>query len=85
MGLKSYSTGNNYKKLEKMWNDLSDHTEDFFNMNNMEKNYTESASGMQLVIIIIVFSYWMLSELKPALYGQKSLVGFHKSCQRIIE
>ena len=37
MGLKSESTLNNYKKLEKMWNDFSDDTGAFTELNKMEK------------------------------------------------
>ena len=39
MGLKSDSTGKNYKKAEKMWNDFSDDTGSFTKLNNMEKDY----------------------------------------------
>ena len=36
MGLKSDPTGNNYKKAEKMWNDFSDFTGAFPNLNKTE-------------------------------------------------
>ena len=57
IGFKSDSTGNKCKKLEKMWNDLSDDTGDFPNLDNMEKIYIEVASGMQLVTSLCVFQY----------------------------
>ena len=38
MGLKSESTGNKYKKAEKMWNDFSDDTGAFRKLNKMEIN-----------------------------------------------
>ena len=38
MGLKSESTGNKYKKSEKMLNDFSDDTGAFRNLNKMEIN-----------------------------------------------
>ena len=38
MGLKSESTGNNKKKVEKMWNYCSDDTVVFPKLNKIEKN-----------------------------------------------
>ena len=68
-----------------MWNNFSDNTGAFPKLNNMEKNDIEGACGTQLETSFTISSTWMLSESKPDLDGQKSLVGFHKSCQRIIE
>ena len=48
MGLKSESTGINYKKAKNVWNNLSDDTGAFPKLNKMEKNYIEGASGTQL-------------------------------------
>ena len=85
MGIKSESTVNNDKKAEKMWNNCSDNTRDFPNINNMEKNDIEGASGAQLATSLTVFSNWMLSKSKPGLYGQKSIVGFQESYLRLLE
>ena len=73
MGFKSESRGNNYKKVENMWNDCSDNTLAFPNPNNMDKNDIECASGTQLVKKSQYFSSWMLSELKTVLDGQNKL------------
>ena len=59
--LKPYYTGSNYKKEENMWNNLSDDTGDFPNLNNLEKNDIEDASGTQLERSLTVFSTWMMS------------------------
>ena len=85
MGMKSESTGSNYKKAQKMWNNCSDDTGAFPKLNKMEKNDIEGASGKQLATSLIVFSIWMLSEPKPGLDGQKHLVGVYKSCRRLLE
>ena len=37
MEMKSYSTGNNNKKAEKMWNNFSDDIGAFPKLNNIEK------------------------------------------------
>ena len=71
MGMKSESTGSNYKKAEEMWNNLSDYTRAFPDMNKMEKNYIEGASGTQLARSVTVFSTWMIIESNPGLDGQK--------------
>ena len=73
IGLKSESTGKNYKKSEKMWNDCSNNIGAFPKMNKTKKTYTEGATGTQLAIRLIVFSNWMLIESKPGLDGKKSL------------
>ena len=59
--LKPDYTGSNYKKAENMWNNLSDDTGDFPNLNNLEKNDIEDASGTQLERSLTVFSTWMMS------------------------
>ena len=64
MGLKSESTGNNNKKVEKMWNYCSDDTVVFPKLNKMEKNDIDGESGAQLITSINVFSTWMLSQPK---------------------
>ena len=71
MGLKSESTGNKYKKAEKMWNDFSDDTGAFRKLNKMEINDIQDASGTPLAISLTVISTWILSESKPALDGKK--------------
>ena len=73
MGLKSESTGNKYRKIKKMWNDFSDETGDFTNLNQTDKNDIEFASGMQLLTSLNVFSTWMLIQPKKVLDGQKKL------------
>ena len=62
MVLKPESTGNNYKKVEKVWNDFSCDTGAFPKMNNMEKNDIKGASEAQLVTSLNVFSAWMMSQ-----------------------
>ena len=61
---RSESTGSNHKKSENMWNNFSDNTGDFTNINYMEKNNIEGSSGKKLVISLTFFSTWMLSESK---------------------
>ena len=73
MGLKTESTGNNWHKVEKMWNDLSDNTGGFPKMNKMEKNDIEVASGIQLVTSLNIFSTWMMIQSRTVLDGQKKL------------
>ena len=68
-----------------MWNDFLDNARAFPKLNNMEKNYIEVASGTQLETSLIIFSTWMLIELNPGLYVQKSLVESQKSCRRLLE
>ena len=68
--LKPESTGNNYKKAEKLWNYWSYDTGAFPKMNNTEKNDIEGASGTQLARSITIFNTWMLSKPKPGLYGK---------------
>ena len=38
-GFKSESTGNSYKKVEKIWNDFSDDTGAFPKLNKMDKKW----------------------------------------------
>ena len=85
MVLKSESTNNNDKKAENMWNDCSYDTGAFTKLNQMEKNGIEGASGTQLSISLTVFSTWIQGESELGLYGQKNIIGFQKSCQRILE
>ena len=73
MGLKSESTGNNYKKVENMWNDFSEDIGAFPELNKMDKNDTEGASGTQMVTSINIFSTWMMSQSKTFLDGQNKL------------
>ena len=73
MGLKPECTGNNYNKLEKLWNDCSCDTRGFSKTNNMGKTDTESAGGKQLVKSLNIFSTWMMSQPKTVLDGQKKL------------
>ena len=56
-----------------MWNDCSDETGDFTNMNQIEKNDIKGASGTQLLTSIDVFSTWMLFQPKKVLYVQRKL------------
>ena len=69
MGLKLESTENNYKKVENMWNYLSDKTGAFLKMNTMDKNYIEGQSGTQLITSIVVFSACILIQSKIVVYG----------------
>ena len=73
MGLISEPTGNNYDKVENMWNDCSDKTRAFLKLNNMQNNDIEGASGTQFITSLNFFSTWMLIKLKTVLYGQKKL------------
>ena len=73
MVLKSESTGNNYKKVENMWNDCSYATRAFPKLNNMDKNDIEGASGTQLVTSINIFSTCTLNQPKTVLDIQKNL------------
>ena len=68
-----------------MWNNCSDDTGAFTQLNKMEKNDIEGESGTQLAISITVFSTCILSESKTDLVGKKSLVGVQKSYQRLLE
>ena len=54
-----------------MYNDCSDDNGALPKLNKMQKNHIDGESGNQLSTSITVFSTWMLSELKPGLYGQK--------------
>ena len=73
IGLKSESTGKNYKKSENMLKDCSDDTGAFTNLNKMEKDDMEGASGTQLARSLTVFSTWIMSESKPGLDGKNVL------------
>ena len=73
MGLKPKCTGNNYNKVEKLWNDFSGNTRSFPKMNNMGKTDSEGAGGTQLVTSLNIFSTWMMSQPKTVLDGQKKL------------
>ena len=85
MGLKSETTGNNYKKSENMWNGFSGNTGAFLKLNNIENNNIEGSSGTQLVTSLNVFSTWMLSKLKTVLYGQKNLCWIPEFMLKTIE
>ena len=54
MGIKSEPTGINYKKAEKMWNNLSDNTGSFPKVNDMEKKEVKGACGNQLATSLTV-------------------------------
>ena len=54
MGIKLEPTGINYKKAEKMWNNLSENTGAFPKVNGMEKNDIKGASGNQLATSLTV-------------------------------
>ena len=73
MGLKSYSTGKSYKKVEKMWNYFSSNTGAFPKMNHTEKNYIEGTSGAKFITSLNIFRTCMLSQLEKDLDGQKNL------------
>ena len=73
MGLKPESTGKNYNKVENMWKDCSDDTGVFPNMNKIEKNDTNGASGTHLATSLNVFNTWIMSQLKTVLDGQNKL------------
>ena len=49
VGLRSESTGNNYKKVEKMCSGCSEDTGVFPNINEMERSDIEGSTGIQLV------------------------------------
>ena len=56
-----------------MWNYCSYDTEAFSNLNKMDKNDIEVASGTQLVRSLNIFSTWMMSQSRRVLDGQKKL------------
>ena len=73
VGIRSKSTGNSYKIMEKMWSDFSQDTGSFPNMNNMERSDIEGATGMQLERSLNSFSSWMISQSNTVLNGKKKL------------
>ena len=74
MGLISESTGNNYKKVENMWSDLSDVTRSFTNINKTDRNDTEGETRTQLIISLNVLISWMISQPKTVLDGKKNIL-----------
>ena len=56
MEIGSYSTGNNNKKVEKMWSCCSDDTGSFPKLNKMQRIGIEDKSGTQLEMSINMFS-----------------------------
>ena len=79
MGLRSDSTVNKNKKVEKLFSDCSDDTGVFKNIENMQRSDTKGATGTDLVISLNVFISWMRIKSKTALYGKKRYDGSHTS------